>query len=1218
MMTKTRGFLSKSAGFLAVTLLVNMFIPFFGKAYAWDYSTVDESGSVQSQDVIKKKFDLGGKGTASGYIGVSAKDAYDPSKGYGISDTSRTQNVDALGKDALSDAIAFAGANSNLRVDLPAGYYKITVTTGNVVSTTVCAEGISQLFFLTGNNASDSFTIPITDGALNIYATSGMGSEFSLCTVEIEQATDKPTIWISGDEMVAKFYNVSDEESKRGWGEFLGNHINTNKYNIRNISASGIKAYALNESLFPTIEHYGKSGDILLLAIGYSDYSQAYSDYVKNGTPMDLSDYIAQTTDMVKRAKSKGMTVKLVKMHCHKDDRHKYPMKSSGFHNDEIDKIASAEKVGVVDPFRPWLEFITVQYYFGTEEYYTNDDVHLNALGADKLAEMISSILFPKKKPVTPTPTPLPEPQTVVFQTERSGQAIANPHKGYVMTVYNPYMLSPDFEYGIGGSKNNRSWDVVTIASGSPHWDDLNPAPGVYDWKEIDDILEACWAHGITYGIRIMPYSSVNKKDYVPQWIYDAGAKKNVAPSSEDPTVNVEFPKWDDPIYLQAHKDFVKALAEKYDNDPRVEFIDVRPFGDFGEWHNSFAVNGKDYMPSVAIQKDMLKFYADAFDNSILALPNGAKGEVYQYALSLGISARDDGLIMTPNREWNLIPTYEANLPVLGENYWPYTWMRDVERTGDGFPVNWTQQRFRETIEISHLSIFALDQDSNCSYIFYQEQKPIIDEMCNRLGYNYTVTSAALHGKKLLVTIKNSGLAPSFFDINLCAEITDANGNKIGNFGNPIRIESGSFHDGVEKSFLFEYSGTLDANATLCLAMYDIDNPLVAGKDPTVRFDNKNNLPNNRLKLVEIWKAPTPTPTKNATPTPTKTVTTTPAKKATPTPTGKVTPTPAKNVTPVPTKKVTPTPAKNVTPVPTGKATPTPVETVTPTPAGKVTPVPTGTVTPTPTKEPTKAPTVTPTITPSPTPARSIAEFIERLYTVALDRASEPEGKAFWVNEIESGNRTGGDCAYFFLIEAEEFLNRGLTDEDFVETLYLTFFDRDSEAEGKAFWVGELKKGKMTRINVIWGFIDSREWCNLCADYGVKSGAPTAKAEHASQNAIDFATRLYTCCLGRDPEEGGLKYWSLALTNLEETGCSAAGSFFGSEEFKILKTSDVEYVERLYSTFMGRDAQTSEVSYWTSELKRNTQTRYSILQFFGQSQEFTEICKKYGIDQGMI
>ena len=32
--------------------------------------------------------------------------------------------------------------------------------------------------------------------------------------------------------------------------------------------------------------------------------------------------------------------------------------------------------------------------------------------------------------------------------------------------------------------------------------------------------------------------------------------------------------------------------------------------------------------------------------------------------------------------------------------------------------------------------------------------------------------------------------------------------------------------------------------------MYDSDNPLVAGKDPTIRFDNKNTLSTNRLLLV--------------------------------------------------------------------------------------------------------------------------------------------------------------------------------------------------------------------------------------------------------------------------------------------------------------------------------------------------------------------------------
>ena len=358
------------------------------------------------------------------------------------------------------------------------------------------------------------------------------------------------------------------------------------------------------------------------------------------------------------------------------------------------------------------------------------------------------------------------------------------------------------------------------------------------------------------------------------------------------------------------------------------------------------------------------------------------------------------------------------------------------------------------------------------------------------------------------------------------------------------------------------------------------------------------------------------------------------------TPTGGATPTKGAN----PTKGATPVPTTAVTKVPTK------------TPTGLPTNVPTKGATPKPTKAPTKIPTASPTTKPGqptkgaaptiipgqpttkptsepgqptlkpgdPTPTHnpekepSIADFVERLYTIALDRESEPEGKSFWVNEIESGNRTGGDCAYFFLIEAPEFLNRDLRDEDFVETLYRTFFDRDSEAAGKAFWVGQMKSGKMTKENVINGFIDSKEWCNVCATYGVKSGAPTAKAGFASKNAISFATRLYTCCLGREPETKGLNYWSLALTNLEQTGCSAAKLFFTSEEFENFKLKNDEYVKRLYTTFMDREPEASEVAYWTGEIAKGTQTRSSVLAFFGSSEEFTNICKKYGIDRGEI
>jgi len=247
----------------------------------------------------------------------------------------------------------------------------------------------------------------------------------------------------------------------------------------------------------------------------------------------------------------------------------------------------------------------------------------------------------------------------------------------------------------------------------------------------------------------------------------------------------------------------------------------------------------------------------------------------------------------------------------------------------------------------------------------------------------------------------------------------------------------------------------------------------------------------------------------------------------------------------------------------------------------------------------------------------SIGDFVERLYTVALGRASEAEGKAYWISEITSGRKTGGDCGLFFLL-GEEFTNRNLSDEDYVETLYNTFFDRPSEPDGKAYWVGLLKNGSADHAMVVRSFIDSTEWCNLCADYGVRSGAPTAWSERASQASIDFANRLYECCLGRRAEEAGLNYWSMALTNLQETGCSAAREFFRSEEFTELNLPDKEYIKRLYMTFMDREAETSEIEYWAREIKKGTQTRDSVLAFFGSSEEFTNLCARYGIERGTI
>ena len=258
------------------------------------------------------------------------------------------------------------------------------------------------------------------------------------------------------------------------------------------------------------------------------------------------------------------------------------------------------------------------------------------------------------------------------------------------------------------------------------------------------------------------------------------------------------------------------------------------------------------------------------------------------------------------------------------------------------------------------------------------------------------------------------------------------------------------------------------------------------------------------------------------------------------------------------------------------------------------------------------------TSTPAPTAAPAtkggtFEDFVERLYNVALNRDSEPEGKAFWCEHVGSGELTGAQCANEFLL-SKEFNDRNLSNEEFLKVLYKTFFDRNAaeDKEGFNFWMNTLKTEGRDRV--VSGFINSTEWCNICASYGVKSGAKYAKATIASADATAFAERLYTKCLGRSAEEDGLKFWSLGLTNLEFTGSGAAREFFYSAEFNGLGLDNKELITRMYRTFMGREPEDEGFNYWIDAMNKGM-TKDQLFDNFAASKEFTDICNSYGIDK---
>ena len=250
--------------------------------------------------------------------------------------------------------------------------------------------------------------------------------------------------------------------------------------------------------------------------------------------------------------------------------------------------------------------------------------------------------------------------------------------------------------------------------------------------------------------------------------------------------------------------------------------------------------------------------------------------------------------------------------------------------------------------------------------------------------------------------------------------------------------------------------------------------------------------------------------------------------------------------------------------------------------------------------------------TEDPTPVeKDFESFVERLYDVALGRESESDGKAFWVDHVKNGDLTGADCAREFLNSAE-FNDRNLTDEEFLSVLYEVFFDRDANDDptGFNYWLNVLQTE--SRYAVVNGFINSTEWCNVCASYGVRSGATTAKATVPSKNSVEFVKRLYTVCLGRDADEDGLNYWSLGLTNQELTGTQAVREFVYSREFQDSNYDNEEYITRLYETFMGREPDNDGLTYWNDLLEAGT-SRNDIFDSFARSDEFADICNSYAI-----
>ena len=109
--------------------------------------------------------------------------------------------------------------------------------------------------------------------------------------------------------------------------------------------------------------------------------------------------------------------------------------------------------------------------------------------------------------------------------------------------------------------------------------------------------------------------------------------------------------------------------------------------------------------------------------------------------------------------------------------------------------------------------------------------------------------------------------------------------------------------------------------------------------------------------------------------------------------------------------------------------------------------------------------------------------YVARIYTKALGRKAEPAGLNYWVGEINAKRRTSVQVAEEFFF-APEFVNKKLSNTEYVKVLYRTFMGREYDKGGLDYWVARLNKGE-SRKSVLEAFAGCPEFQKIVKSFGL-------------------------------------------------------------------------------------------------------------------------------------
>lgn len=122
---------------------------------------------------------------------------------------------------------------------------------------------------------------------------------------------------------------------------------------------------------------------------------------------------------------------------------------------------------------------------------------------------------------------------------------------------------------------------------------------------------------------------------------------------------------------------------------------------------------------------------------------------------------------------------------------------------------------------------------------------------------------------------------------------------------------------------------------------------------------------------------------------------------------------------------------------------------------------------------------------------------------------------------------------------------------------------------------------------IIHGFVESKEFSDLCKQYGILRGSVNlSRIADQYPEITKFLVRKLPSLPCREADKKGLNEWCEAIRSGQNTAKEAAAGFVFSREFEKKELSDEDFIKTMYNVFMDREADEIGMQEWQQDSQR--------------------------------